>query len=358
MPIFRRYLLWISVVVLLLLAALSMVGSFLGAGRARAMFNSIPAVVLWCGLVFLLAAGLVSVKMLQRPGLLAMHVGPMLILAGAMWGSTSAHQIRTLLAGEAKTPAGFMVIPEGEGQSLLWDREMGAHLGRLDFEVRLEDFSIEHYPTDPQNRWEFLVEAIAPNTEGQPIQWRRRRAPWGVGKEQQLPFCEVTLRVDEYYLNRFGSGPDAPILPAASVRLHLDEKTLDKTLQPRPGLDYDRLHLAGLYDSARAWHEAGSPVLYFQSPPVAVKDYKSALVIVQDGKEVARKTIEVNSPLHYGGYHFYQYDYDRVSGSYTVLAAVSDSGLYVTYAGFATLGGGAVLTMILPSVRRKKRLAD
>ncbi len=42
------------------------------------------------------------------------------------------------------------------------------------------------------------------------------------------------------------------------------------------------------------------------------KDYKSTLVIIEDGKEVAKKTIEVNSPLIHNGYYFYQSSYGQV----------------------------------------------
>ncbi len=355
MQTFRKFLLGVSIIVLLLLAALSVGGSFLGPDRARAMFNSIPVVMLWCVLALGLVASLASARTLRRPGVLAMHLGPLLILAGAMWGSTSVYGLRTLLVGQPKTPTGFMAISEGKSESVLWDRQSGTALGELDFEVRLDDFSIEYYPTDSQDRWQFVVEAIAPRTEGQPIQWQPGLATWTLGKEKQLPFCEVTLRVDEYYLNQYGTAPDAPTLPAAKVTLRLGDRTQDNTFQPRPGLGYDRLPLAGVYDSARAWHDAGSPVLYFQSPPAVIKDYKSALVVTVDGKDVASKTIEVNKPLHYGGYHFYQYDYDHDSGSYTVLSVVSDSGLNLIYAGFATLFAGVVVSMILPSKKSARR---
>ena len=58
------------------------------------------------------------------------------------------------------------------------------------------------------------------------------------------------------------------------------------------------------------------------------------------GREVMSKVIEVNKPLHYGGYHFYQSDYDHKFGRYTILSIASDSGLYVVYVGFALLGIG------------------
>ena len=43
------------------------------------------------------------------------------------------------------------------------------------------------------------------------------------------------------------------------------------------------------------------------------KDYKSDLSILVGGKEVMRKTIEVNDPMEYDGYDFYQSSYEQLS---------------------------------------------
>jgi cytochrome c biogenesis protein len=43
-----------------------------------------------------------------------------------------------------------------------------------------------------------------------------------------------------------------------------------------------------------------------------VKDYTSVLSILEDGKEVLKKTVEVNHPLHYKGLAFYQSSYGAI----------------------------------------------
>jgi cytochrome c biogenesis protein len=43
-----------------------------------------------------------------------------------------------------------------------------------------------------------------------------------------------------------------------------------------------------------------------------VKDYISVLSILEDGKEVLKKTVEVNHPLHYNGLAFYQSSYGAI----------------------------------------------
>jgi len=91
------------------------------------------------------------------------------------------------------------------------------------------------------------------------------------------------------------------------------------------------------------------------------KDYKSDLAILDEGQEVpeAAKVIEVNHPLHYRGYHFYQSSYDAQRGQFTVLFVKSDSGLLAVYAGFILLcGGGFWLFWVQPARDHFSKRAD
>ncbi|MBS3919850.1 MAG: cytochrome c biogenesis protein ResB [Deltaproteobacteria bacterium] len=49
-----------------------------------------------------------------------------------------------------------------------------------------------------------------------------------------------------------------------------------------------------------------------QRPEKLVKEYTSDLTILENGKEVLKKTIEVNHPLHYKGLAFYQSSYGTI----------------------------------------------
>ena len=73
-----------------------------------------------------------------------------------------------------------------------------------------------------------------------------------------------------------------------------------------------------------------------------ISDYVSELQIVEDDKVVAEKDIEVNHPLHFGGYHFYQSSYDAKAGQYTVLQVTSDTGLVAVFAGYWMLCVGVL----------------
>ncbi len=43
-----------------------------------------------------------------------------------------------------------------------------------------------------------------------------------------------------------------------------------------------------------------------------VKEYTSLITILENGKEVLKKTVQVNHPLHYKGLAFYQANYGAI----------------------------------------------
>jgi cytochrome c biogenesis protein ResB len=71
------------------------------------------------------------------------------------------------------------------------------------------------------------------------------------------------------------------------------------------------------------------------------RDYKSDLVVLEEGQAVASKTIEVNDPLRYKEYHIYQSGYDPEGGRFSILQVKSNSGLWMVYAGFILMVGGS-----------------
>lgn len=71
-----------------------------------------------------------------------------------------------------------------------------------------------------------------------------------------------------------------------------------------------------------------------------IRNYDSEVVVLQGDREVLRKVIRVNEPMHYGGYHFYQEGYDAQRQEYTILLVKSDAGVSFAYAGFVLLCGG------------------
>jgi cytochrome c biogenesis protein ResB len=88
-----------------------------------------------------------------------------------------------------------------------------------------------------------------------------------------------------------------------------------------------------------------------------ISDYISEIEIVENDKVVGAKDVEVNHPLHFGGYHFYQSSYDDKAERYTVLSVHADTGLFVVYAGYWLLCLGIIwhlwLRHVLARIRSK-----
>jgi len=87
----------------------------------------------------------------------------------------------------------------------------------------------------------------------------------------------------------------------------------------------------------------------------AVRDYISSLAVIENDEIVAEKNVEVNHPLHYGGYYFYQYSYDTQAGQYSVFMVVSDTGLGLVYGGYVMLCAGVIWHFWLRDIFKKTR---
>ncbi len=452
----RQILLWAVLGGVTLLLALSIIGAFLGDERARVLFNSLPLAVFWLLLLGLLAAGLIYFKrLIHSPGLLGVHLGALLILAGAMLGSDGGHALATKLFGSKKIPHGYMQIYEGHASNRILDSKGKTEIGRLPFSVGLKDFRIEYYELDEP--WQLIVEVPEVDKDSQKIRWVQERIKWAKGQELAVPSTEARLEVlqylesarpayaedarplleitqadgkkttltaevgqelllkepqvrvkivqvfsnlkvqgtgkghkvvnvpgppknpavlvqleradgekthqyvyargqvhgqedDEFKLRYVfaepeGAQPDPNTgLPAMEVLLKYEDKELRRWLIARRGMSFVRLALDELL-SPREDHEGHShsettPSLYLYKTTGQIRDYKSDLLVQEEGQTVAEKTIEVNYPLHYGGYHFYQSSYDNKAGRYTILSVSSDSGLVLVYIGFALMAGG------------------
>lgn len=75
-----------------------------------------------------------------------------------------------------------------------------------------------------------------------------------------------------------------------------------------------------------------------------VKSYKSLVNIKKDDSILKEGIIEVNKPLSFGGFGFYQYGYDEDLPNQTILQVVKDPGLYFAYAGYLVLLIGTVFS--------------
>jgi hypothetical protein len=450
------------------LVVLSIIGAFAGVEHAIELFNSIPLVIFWSVLAGLLVLGFASYKRLLRsPGALATHLGVLLVLLGAMYGSQRGHEIVARISGKDRLPAGYMRIHEGQSSNIIISAE-GHPLATLPFHIRLEDFWIERYEAPAQ--WGLGVEVpavagVGPHelleihwTEGQEMEipriaatlevlkyLPRARPDYESGAEPRLEVvttegtqfsvaAEVgqtlalnnpghVLRIVEVFSHlqvRGGKAVDVPgksSNPALAVEVKSSGGDIERRyVFPRgmrsshhQGSDSLELSYAiPMVSSAVADKDSGLPAMEVRVrndqggeirrwliptdaehpvvlplPPVRVataraqdsdglvrgvslimgprsggiSDYKSRLTVLDEhGEPAAERVIEVNDPLHVGGYHFYQHSYDSRHGRFTVLGVRSDAGLLPVYIGFALLCLGTVwLSWLRPIWARRKK---
>jgi len=312
----RRSLMWGALILIILLIFLSIYGAFVGAERAKNFFNSLPLSVYWLALTVMLIAGLAAFRRLVRvPSLVLIHLGCAFILAGAMWGSNAGHRLQKRLFGIDKIPAGEMVIFEGYSENRV-TMENSELTKKLAFIIRLKDFRVEYYKP------EYLR-----------IQSRDRqrwRIPVKVNTEFSLGSDFGTVTVVRAFEN-------------FKITIDGDKRTAFDDPRPgyNPALEVQIKHPDGTVTTQYVFerfpghiHPEDKLLLRYQR---IISDYISELEVIKNNKVVAEKSIEVNHPLHFGGYHFYQHSYDAQAGRYTILMVVSDTGLNLVYAGFLML---------------------
>ena len=317
---FRRAVLWAALTAVILLTLLSVHGAFLGADRAQAFFNSLPLAVYWLALAALLIVGLVVFRrLLQIPALLLIHLACILILVGGMWGSKAGHVMQKQLFGIDKVVRGQLKMKIGDqAPKGRIDVEDGNSVRELPFAVRLKGFRMEYYEPG---------EVMIRSREGQV--WRLSAKLGEQVSLGELGRITVQKAFENFKLRAEGDKQvpyDAPggSNPAVQVRVERPDGTATA--------GYVFEYFDPIFTEA-----IGFDLTYRRS----IKYYISEVEVVADGKAVAAKAIEVNHPLHYGGYHFYQHSLDEdAAGQYTILLVVSDSGLNVVYGGYVMLIAG------------------
>jgi hypothetical protein len=312
----KRMLMWAGLVLILLLIFLSVYGAFIGAEKAQDFFSSLSLAVYWLALTLTLIAGIIAFRRLIHVlGLLLIHLGCILVLAGGIWGSAVADKLRAKLFSTDTIQAGRMAIFEGavENRVTLQGSDL---VKQLPFQVKLKDFRLEYYEPGSlliQNRqgkhWKIPAEVGAEFFLGD-----------DVGRLKILKVFEnfkIKIEGDERAAyDAVGSGSN----PAVQIQIESPdgEVTTKYVFERFPS------HV----------HPEDKIALRYQR---VVREYISELQIIQNDKVVAEKDIQVNDPLHFGGYHFYQNSYDAEAGRYTILMVVSDTGLNLVYGGYLML---------------------
>ena len=351
-----RTLMGLTTAAFLLLAALAIYGAFLGADHAKAFFNSPPLAAFWIALAVLLLLGLANFpRLLRHPAVLALHLGPLLVLLGALWGSQRSHDWQRDVLHRDKIPRATMAINEGSLSRTLYypsppGREYPEGPGddssnqandsvtaNLPFTLALNDFWMEYYWPD--------ATLHVRHTDGR--EWSLPAQP---GRSLDLPdplpdisvlrtFHHLTIR------DKLLDDPRTGLNPAAMIEI------ISPDGEHKPAFVFQRPnpHAPPIPDVSLS--------LDFQ--PSGVKEYYSDLVVLDPVRHTQTPyLLEVNHPLHYAGYHFYQssFGHNPDGSQHTVLTVVSDTGLGLVYAGFVFLALGAFAhCWIIPLAKNRLR---
>ncbi len=332
----RRIILWAALALIISFIFLSIYGAFLGADRAKGFFNSIPLSAYWLALACLLVLAIAAFRRLLRvPGLLLTHLGCVLVLTGSIWGSKAGHNLQKKLVGLDKIPQGQMIIFEGTSEKHV-KLEANEHTKELPFSIKLKDFRLEHY--EPGY---LLIES-----RGQ----QRWRLPVEIGTEQSLgpEFGSITItkRFKNFKITFEGNKATPVDSPQPGSNPALEVQITDPNGAVTTKYVFERFpgHIHPKDKLLLSYHRI-------------ISDFISDIQIIKDAKVLAEESLEVNHPVHFGGYHFYQHSYDDQAGQYTVLMVTSDTGLNIVYLGYLMLCFGVFwrfwLGFVLRNIQRK-----
>jgi hypothetical protein len=288
----RRILLWAAFCGIVALAALSMAGAFLGAERARELFNSVPLSVYWIVFTALLAGGFAAFPALvRRGGMLAVHLGCLLILLGGMWGSPAAHRARKAFLGRDKIVKGFVPIVEGASANRVIDRDQNV-LGTLPFDLRLERLHVEYEPPEADT-WALEAVVVVPEPEGEGALRLSMPIEWKLAREADIPFTDARLRVMKYHQPTPGSVPS--LLHVRTKAGHVESVPAEVGRQIKLADPKVTLRVVRTFRGFRIDPETGEA---FDAPGGAALPAVEVQVTREDGKKETRYAFPPGAKPH------------------------------------------------------------
>ncbi|MDP6491292.1 MAG: cytochrome c biogenesis protein ResB, partial [Kiritimatiellia bacterium] len=269
---------------------------------------------------------------------------------GRVWGSVLTHISLLLILGGGVVRGiwgerGDISFREGDTTDHF---VVNRSASKLPFSVTLEKFEIETY----SNQEEPSHPAAGDIHEQLQIAWKERNLEWtlpirldavqqfgpdGADRKPEDSFqLTILRRITDFVVDmdtgEVTSRSDAFNNPAILVEVVNNGHTNAQWAFAR----YPDFNMHSEEDKAGRGAQLTFryEVMVPAQPQATVKDYKSTLVISEDGVVVRKKTIEVNAPLSYRGYTFYQSGYNPKDPKWTSLQVVRDPGVPIVYAGF------------------------
>ncbi|MBL7115983.1 MAG: cytochrome c biogenesis protein ResB [Kiritimatiellae bacterium] len=316
---------------------------------------------LWfVGLLLMLAASLAvcsfkryaaAMRLHGRPrsrafGSLITHISMLLVLCGGVvrvvWGERGQLGFR-----EGETAETFIV----ENRSV-----------PLPFKIRLVKFTTEHHKVagteSVTQEEEELLHVRIKNEENVWSIPVMEGASHALTAEDATPSAkntyQVTIlnRLPDFVINggHATSRSDELNNPALRVQvIHNATTNIQWIFALHPGFN---MHATSNQIPVEMIYTTEAPAPQSEQP---VKDWKSTLEILDNDVVVKEKTIEVNAPLSYKGYTFYQSGYNPNDPKWTSLQVVRDPGVPLVYTGFLFLIVGLTMVFYLYPHGRHER---
>ena len=335
----------LTAVLLFILIPVSVIGSVIPQGREYAEYaekfgfkwtgllyqlhlNSVFLSPWFLMLIVLLGVNILSclvvsvMKEKRTFGFILVHLSLVLLIAGGLVSATLRVK-------------GELTLNEGQSATSFTAHGKKVPLG---FELRLKDFVLEHYA----NSSEKLV--IAMPGRPKPFEYRFRKHVWtaipGSDYQFQVERFVPDFRFDMASRTAF-SASEEPNNPAVLVRMK------------GKGEEYTEWVFSNFSDfHMTEARPIGLKYLWAQDVP---KAFISHVEILENGKVVKERAIEVNHPLRYKGFAIYQASYDSIEEKWSGLAVVRDPGTAIIFTSIVMIMLGLMQNIYFHPARRKKR---
>jgi hypothetical protein len=165
-----------------------------------------------------------------------------------------------------------------------------------------------------------------------------------LGEPVSVEGTDYSIVIDKFFKNanmvrQVVNRPDMPNRPAVELVVQLQGES----------------HPIYLWEGNPA-DVTGYKMLYRREP--RIRDFYSILQIIDNGKVVAEKKIEVNDPIRHAGYALYQSSYDSEGQTWSGLQVKKDPGVPLVYAGFLTQIVGMIIIFYINPLIKKARKAQ
>lgn len=250
------------------------------------------------------------------------HLGVLFVFGGGVWGSPKSIALRNRLVGREVVSKGLICLSLGEKHSRVYDSQ-GKEIGRLPFDLYLENFEVFYYDNpsliiQDKNSPDSLY--MVPVQTSGPVYF-----DGGIELEVLRQFQNLQI----IFQNSQGvpvEGPPDQSNPGLEIKVKTPDSKEEYHYiwQGRPAYSLPK-HRFGIQYQAPQWP----------------RQYRSQISIWQADRQPIRYTIEVNRPLFYKGYLFYQSSWGQdEKGLYTIIGVVNNTGLTAVFFGYGLLALG------------------